>query len=1502
MANVIDSNPGSNQDACRLADKFMEIGDVIKSYQLREELGEGGFGKVFRAWHQTIQREVAMKVILPLYANQPDFISRFELEAQLVAKLEHPNIVPLYDFWRDPSGAYLVMRYIRGGSLGNAIDKANVNNQPWDIERAAKLLNQIASALHNAHRNKIVHQDIKPANILLDEDGNAYLTDFGIARVLDSDINLAQDANNVMHGSPKYISPEHLKRSEITPKSDIYSLGILVYEVLTGEPPYDSQELLELLQMHLKRRIPSLQEKRPDLPEALNAPLRQATTRNIAERYESVMDFADDFNTIVQQIKYGSKAPASVRRGSQAAGDEVAINPFKGLAAFQERDVDDFFGRGELTQRLLDRLIERTRPYNRLLAIVGPSGSGKSSVVRAGVIPKIRAGAIAGMTFYTAAMIPGINPMRSLEGAVLRVAARASDEFLKKLSQPMFDLAEVLNLSLPESGEMLLIIDQFEEVFTLAADTAIRDHFLKTVFDAVNHPQSRVRVIVTMRADFTGHALQMPGWGEMIQNRTELIPNMTVAELREAIEKPAERVGLDFESGLTDQLIADVQREVGSLPLLQYTLSELYERRNGRELTHAAYKELEGISGALAKRADETYNSLTDEQKLIAQRVLLRLVTLGEGIEDTRRREFLRNLFSMHAKPETVDEILLKFQNGHLIARDYDDATRDIVVEVAHETLIRRWQLLRKWLDENRDALRLQASLTGEVRQWLESGQSDDFLARGERLSLFRQLINNNLIALSDNEREYLLASDRASKLRQLRRQQRLAVLVATALIATLAALVASIFWRSSVLAEREAVAQRDRANVQTILSRSRELAASGLLFTDSQPDRAVLLSLQAIATSPTFEARNSLLAAMQSHRNFIGYLNGHTDQVRVVVLNPDKTLLATGSRNGELIIWDMATHQAVQHLGGHTGRVNAIAFNADGSLMASTGFNGQLFVWDTATWTQRHALTWGENPSSTHGWSLAFAPDGNTLALGDSLGQVTLWDAESGEVLNTLNVVGAESDDEDKPVYSLAFHPDGSMLATGGGDNRVKLWDTTNWEILAEFSDHTNWVLDLAFSSDGHLLASSSADTTIRFWDTQQLALIGPLTGHENGVRSILFTNNDRNLISADVNGVITVHDLRNSQNTFSINSPENTPVWGIDLKGSDLIIGGETDSVFMVSLVNQPTFPFNRIVGTSTSPINRVAFAPDGTQVATGGSNNDFNITIWNLENGESEVIEEHHSVVSDIVWSGIRVISVDFDGLVVIWENGTIRTFETGEPILSVAAHDDMVALGDSQGSIALWNIVDTPENIATIEAHDSLVLALDFSPDGSQLVSGSRDHTIKLWDVATQTSIGTTWAGHSDDVLSVAFSPDGRYVASGSRDKTIIIWEVATGQPINTPLMGHTNWVTDIAYSPDGRTLVSSSTDTTLRMWDTQSLRQLGLPLNSDNNFVQSVDYSVDGKWIVSAGETGNVRLWNASLEDWQRTACAFANRPLSASEEQEFFSGDFPAEGVCSPES
>jgi class 3 adenylate cyclase/DNA-binding winged helix-turn-helix (wHTH) protein len=209
------------------------FGRSVRGYELREQVGTGDFGVVYRAYQPSVGREVAIKVIRPELVNQAAFIRRFEAEAQLVAQLEHPHVVSLYDYWRDPDGAYLVMRWLRGGSLRQALERG-----PWKLEAASRLLAQIGGALAYAHRQGVVHRDLKPANVLLDEEGHAYLSDFGIAaRLSDPD-----DPRRLVSGSPAYLSPEEISgEAAHTPRSDLYGLGLLTFELLTGErPPMDA--------------------------------------------------------------------------------------------------------------------------------------------------------------------------------------------------------------------------------------------------------------------------------------------------------------------------------------------------------------------------------------------------------------------------------------------------------------------------------------------------------------------------------------------------------------------------------------------------------------------------------------------------------------------------------------------------------------------------------------------------------------------------------------------------------------------------------------------------------------------------------------------------------------------------------------------------------------------------------------------------------------------------------------------------------------------------------------------------------------------------------------------------------------------------------------------------------------------------------------------------------------------------------------------------------------
>ena len=410
----------------------------IRGYDLGDILGEGAFGVVHRAYQKGIGREVAIKIIQAKYANQPKFIRRFEAEAQIIARLEHPHIVPLYDYWRESDGAYLVMRWLRGGSLQGLLAQGAVK-----IETAVPIITQIASALQTAHRHNIIHRDVKPANILLDEEGNSYLSDFGIARDAAANVQLIHTQELV--GSPAYISPEQLLGEAVTPATDIYCLGLVLYELLTGARPYSTTSVVELIQKQINEPLPLIAPQREDLPAAIDDIIQQATAKKAQDRFGNTMEFA----TALQAVTATGKDTRATPEITVSIPESDISNPYKGLLAFQEQDAAHFYGRQALTDRLLTRLAQSPSPSlnspHRFLAVVGPSGSGKSSVVKAGLIPALRNGALPGSEdWFMVQMTPGSYPLEELEAALLRVTVNPPPSLLEPLKKDERGLVRVL--------------------------------------------------------------------------------------------------------------------------------------------------------------------------------------------------------------------------------------------------------------------------------------------------------------------------------------------------------------------------------------------------------------------------------------------------------------------------------------------------------------------------------------------------------------------------------------------------------------------------------------------------------------------------------------------------------------------------------------------------------------------------------------------------------------------------------------------------------------------------------------------------------------------------------------------------------------------------------------------------------------------------------------------------------------------------------------------------
>lgn len=778
------------------AEAIVSVGSERRGYRFEQLLGEGGFGAVYRARQESVGREVAVKLILPEHANKAEFVRRFEAEARMVAALEHPHIVPLYDYWREPNGAFLVMRFLRGGSLHERLAK-----QPLNLQELLPVLRQLGDAMHAAHRGGVVHRDIKPANLLLDGDGNAYLADFGVAKSA-----LIEESGDQVFASVPYASPELLSGKEPVPATDIYAFGITIFELVAGKRPFRAATHQALVELQMFAPLPPLSESVPGIPPEVDRVLARACAKRVEDRYRDVRLFVEDLARAAQSARVAAPlaglSPDAATMAASAGADAATMafapvgeaptttqplgiddrdNPYLGLRAFSEADADNFFGRDSLIRRLLERMGE-SHDLSRFLAVIGASGSGKSSVVRAGVWPKLRRNGLPGSkNWFFVDLMPGTDPFQSLEEALLRVAVKPPRDLgslLRSSPQGLLKAAERI-LPTDPGVELCMLIDQFEEVFTQVGDETERQRFLDALACAVLDAKSRLRVIITLRADFIEPAIAHADLGELLQQRGEYVLPFTPDELEQAITGPARRVGMVLDAGLADSIIEEVADQPGALPLMQFALSELFARREGLAMKQVAYQAIGGVRGALTQRADEVFRALDPAAQKQSRQMMLRLVTLGEGAEDTRRRESRVHLLALAGESRPAMEAALEaFGRSRLLNFDRDPFSRTPTVDVAHEALIRSWTRLRGWLAEARDELRASQRLQASAMEWQAAGRDPSFLVSGSKLEQLTLLQQSENVVLAPLEREYLEAAlaarDAAARAEEERRQDEL--------------------------------------------------------------------------------------------------------------------------------------------------------------------------------------------------------------------------------------------------------------------------------------------------------------------------------------------------------------------------------------------------------------------------------------------------------------------------------------------------------------------------------------------------------------------------------------------------------------------------------------------------------------------------------------------------------------------------------------------------------
>jgi WD40 repeat protein/DNA-binding SARP family transcriptional activator len=1399
------------------------VGQPLRGYRLVEKIGTGVFGTVHRAVQPDVGREVAVKVLRPELAGRPEFVRRFAADGQRVARLEHPHIVPLHDYWREPQGTYLATRYLRGGSL-----REKLGTGPLDAGTVMQMVQQVALALEAAHRQGVVHGDLKPFNVLFDEDGNAYVGDFGMPThlALHGTPALPAELADVLAAS---CAPEQIAGGPVTPLADVYGLGVLAFEALCGRHPLAGE---------------SAGPRDPRLPPAVDGVLASALATDPADRPSCPLALADALREALGPSPGGEVAPAvplDVR------------NPYKGLRPFVEADAGDFHGRRELVDEIVQRLGEET---TRFVAIVGPSGCGKSSLVRAGLLPALREGRVAGSDlWFVADAHPGTHPFDELATALGRVATTPVAGLADRLRAQPTGLVEVAGeLLASPSAQLLLVVDQFEEAFTLVPDPQERARYLQALVAAASDPESRVRVVVTLRADFFDLPLAHAGTAELLSRGLVSVTPLTPAELERAIVAPAAQVGVRVEPALVAALVADVTDQAASLPLLQYALTEMFDQREGEALTLAAYGAVGGVAGALARRAEHLYAGLGPSGQAAARQLFLRLVTVGEqGNRDTRRRVSRAELAGLDVDPEAWDQVIEVFGARRLITFDRDPLTRGPTIEVAHEALLDEWARLRGWIDTAREDLRAHRRLAAAAEEWGESGRDDGSLLRGDRLRRFETWASTSQLALSQDEQAYLAASaarrdaeldEAAQQMARERALERRSIVRLRAAVAVAAAFALGAVTFTLVVVQQRADAQRVARSAV-----ARELSSASVAALDRDPELGILLATQAVATTLDAdglvlrEAEEALHQAIRSTTVVTAVPQGGSG----AAFSPDGSrLVTTGTETGDNpTVWDTATGRQVLALDvTSAGPATSVAFSPDGRLLLTSHDRGPVHLWDARS-GDRVLLLSGQWDAAG---SAQFSPDGRWVAAAGEDPSLSVWDVRDW---SRRDVVYAED-----RVADLAFSPDGSRLATVGQDPGVRLWDLDSGAVATTVGRQLRGASSVAFSADGRWLTVGLPDAALVL-DARTGALVRSIASPAP-VAASAFSPDRTRLATAGSDGVARVWDLATGKQTRHLTAQGGGPltsvafhpdgdlllaagpgrparVWDVSENGSrdwltvPSLAGADVEVAFSpdgstfaaagtpggVTIRDATTGATAQLLTSNGQTFTTMAFAPDGARLVAASAAGAVP-TVWDLRTGKPLLELGTRAAVSAVAVSpdGALVATVGDDGTTRVWDGASgqrVAALQQGGPVGAAAFSPDGRSLvtGGADGSLAVW-AMGAFTRVTSLSAPDGGVTDLAFASD-DVLVSGSEDGTARVWDLSSG-STSVILRAHRSPLAEVAVSAAAGLVATAAEDGTTRLWDLDGGRE-RLSLLGHRGPVTGVDVSPDGRLLATSSPDGT-----------------------------------------------------------------------------------------